>query len=143
MPRMRRYFNRIVPAQPKSDLNLTPFIDVLLVLLVMLILTMPIAKHSTEVDLPQRGTELPSQDINFLRITEAGTLLWNGEPTDHASLAATVRRLATRADQPVLRFAPDAKASYDTSAKTIALLKDAGAEKLAFVGLHEHRTFGK
>ena len=143
MPRMRRYFNRIVPTQPKSDLNLTPFIDVLLVLLVMLILTMPIAKHSTEVDLPQGGTELPTQDINFLRITEGGNLLWNGAPIDQASLAATIQVLAQKEEQPILRFAPDPKASYNISAKTIALLKDAGAKKLAFDGLHKHQTFGK
>ena len=143
MPRMRRYFNRIVPTQPKSDLNLTPFIDVLLVLLVMLILTMPIAKHSTEVDLPQGGGSHKVQDINILRITEAGHLLWNGEPTDRASLAATVQEFAKLKEQPILQFAPDDRANYDTSAKTIALIKDAGADKLAFVGLHNHRTFGK
>ena len=143
MPRMRRYFTRVVPAQPKGDLNITPFIDVLLVLLVLLILTVPIAKHSTEVDLPNRGTELPAGPTNILHITEAGALMWNGQTVDRASLAATVRKISQMDKQPVLRFAPDPQASYDVSARTIALIKDAGAKKFAFDGLHHHRNFGK
>lgn len=143
MPRMRRYYKRVVPMNPKSDLNVTPFIDVLLVLLVMLILTMPAAYHSTEVDLPQGGVAAATKDINLLRITKADALLWNGERIDRADLAATVQSTADRTKPPILRFAPDPKASYDTSAKTIALVKDAGAKKFEFVGLREHETFGK
>lgn len=143
MPRMRRYFNRVVPMNPKSDLNVTPFIDVLLVLLVMLILTMPMTHHSTEVDLPAKGTKLTLQDENILRITEADTTLWNGAEVDQTDLRATLTATTKLVEQPVLRFAPDALASYDRSAKTIALIKESGVKKLTFDRLYEHKTFGK
>ena len=141
MPRMRRYYTRVVPNNPKSDLNITPFIDVLLVLLVLLILTVPVAKHSTEIDLPG-GPGLPSQSINIVSITPGGGLRWNGMPVDGDTLRASVASASTLSEQPVLRFDPHDNAPYGVSAKTIALIKDAGAKKFAFSRLHEHRNFG-
>ena len=128
--------------RPMGEMNVTPFIDVLLVLIIMLIMVVPIATHSTDVDLP--GTP-PTQPINVAEntvfIDAQDGLYWNGNPITHDDLRAQVYHAAQMPEEPLLRFEPAALASYDTSAKTIALIKDAGAEKFAFIGNARHRSF--
>ncbi|MEL6877008.1 MAG: biopolymer transporter ExbD [Pseudomonadota bacterium] len=128
-----------------GEMNVTPFIDVLLVLLIMLMLAVPMAKHSTVVDLPGPPGELgiANTDFNSVFIDDADQLFWNGAPVSREQLRANLRAASAMPEDPTLRFEPAALASYDTSAKTIALIKDSGAEKFAFVGNHEHGSFGR
>ncbi|MHA6316036.1 ExbD/TolR family protein [Altererythrobacter sp. CAU 1778] len=131
---------RFAPA-PMKDLNVTPFIDVLLVLLVMLILTIPIATHVTDIPLPNGKARPADPQINTVSIDTAGTVSWNGTPVSEGELAASVAQAAALPSQPVLRFDPQDAAPYDTSARTIALIRQSGADKFAFARLHEHRDF--
>ncbi|MDJ0644013.1 MAG: biopolymer transporter ExbD [Erythrobacter sp.] len=127
-----------------GDMNVTPFIDVLLVLLIMLILAIPIQTHETSVDLPGEPSEVPHPiaDQNTVFITADDELLWNGAPVTSDELRAQVAAASAMEKEPLLRFEPAALASYDTSARTIALIKEEGATSFAFVGNARHKDFG-
>lgn len=124
-----------------GEMNVTPFIDVLLVLLVMIILAVPIKPHITQVDLPGEPpiiAPFPELEENTVFITETDQLLWNGNPVTREELSAQVAAASARADEAPLRFEPAALASYDASARTITDIKDAGATKFAFIGNHKY-----
>ena len=129
--------------RPMGEMNVTPFIDVLLVLLIMLILAIPAPVHVIPVDLPNERPKpvLPVLAANTIRIDAADRLLWNGTAVSPDTLRLQVAAASARGDQTLLRFAPDAAASYDTAARTIALMKEEGAESFAFVGNEKHRDF--
>ncbi|MDY7099427.1 MAG: biopolymer transporter ExbD [Pseudomonadota bacterium] len=141
LPRMRRS-----SAHPKGEMNVTPFIDVLLVLLVMLIMAVPVKLHETTVDLP---TDKPcvncpvNDDQNTVFITASDGLLWNGSPVTSDELRARIAAASAMDEEPLLRFEPDANAGYDISARTIALIKESGATRFAFVGNGRHKDFGR
>ena len=138
---LTRVHNPMKP-QPMGQMNVTPFIDVLLVLLIMLIMTIPIATHTTDIDLPAPCPQCTSNaDRNTVTIDGADQLFWNGALVSREELKAQVGNVARLPEEPLLEFKPSALASYDTSAKTIALIKDAGATKFAFIGNAEHRGF--
>ncbi|MXP30807.1 biopolymer transporter ExbD [Erythrobacter jejuensis] len=125
-------------------MNMTPFIDVLLVLIVMLLLSIPIATHNLEVPLPGKGlVKFAVQAQNSVTIDRSDRLFWNGNKLSRDDLGAQLTAAAGLEDQPVIRFEPEALASYDRSAKTIALIKDSGIEKFAFVGNERYREFGR
>ena len=126
-----------------AEMNVTPFIDVLLVLLIMLILAMPVQVNVTPVDLPSDRVKpvLPVLEQNTIAIDPADRLSWNGAPLSAAELRAQVAAASALDQQPLLRFEPDALASYDTAARTIALIKEEGAEGFAFIGNERHRDF--
>lgn len=129
-------------SQPMSAMNVTPFIDVLLVLLIMLILAIPMAANVTPVDLPHDGTPThPVLETNVLTIDAADRTLWNG----HVVTAAELRDLLAVASdlpvEPVLRFEPDAQATYDKSARTLALIREEGAQSFVFDGNEKYRDF--
>jgi len=128
--------------KPMGDMNVTPFIDVLLVLIIMLIMVVPVAKHVTEVDLPS-GPGLEVERENTVFIDSKDQLFWNGKATNRDQLRTTIENASAMEDQPLLRFEPHANASYDQSARTIALIKDSGAEKFAFIGNALHKDFGR
>ncbi|WP_298470402.1 biopolymer transporter ExbD [uncultured Erythrobacter sp.] len=132
-------------ARAMGDMNVTPFIDVLLVLLIMLILAIPVQTHQTTVDLP---TDKPcpqcvlDPETNTVFITANDELLWNGAAVTRDQLRTQVAAASAMEEQPLLRFEPAALASYDTSARTIALIKEEGAQTFAFVGNAQHKDFG-
>ncbi|MEL7445715.1 MAG: biopolymer transporter ExbD, partial [Pseudomonadota bacterium] len=131
---------------PMSDMNVTPFIDILLVLVIMLIMSVPIAVNNTEVDLP---TPAPcvgcvtNPDENTIFIGSDDQLYWNGRAVDPSQLRSQVAFAHSIEDEPLLKFEPASLASYDQSSRTIALIKDSGANKLAFIGNAQHREFGR
>ena len=131
-------------ASAMGEMNVTPFIDVLLVLLIMLILAIPIQTHQTSVDLPQTPPNIfPIKPENTVFITSADALLWNGSEVTPEQLRAQVTAASALENEPVLRFEPSALASYDRSARTIALIRESGATNFAFVGNAQHRVFGR
>ena len=138
-----RLLDRHYPAttRPMSELNITPLIDVLLVLLVMLILSIPIATHSVEVDLPNGPTTGPDSQQISLVVTESGGVLWDGEAVDRSTLEARLALAAAAEDAPVIRFEPEPNASYDASVQVINLVDDAQITKFAFAGAHQYRVF--
>ncbi|MFL0355337.1 ExbD/TolR family protein [Erythrobacter sp. GH1-10] len=149
MPRRSRFSDEYDPRgrkrlSPKADMNVTPFIDVLLVLLIMLIMAVPIKVHETTIDLPTEPCRTcpMNEDTNTVFITAQDELLWNGVEVTPDQLRRQVAAASAMEEQPELRFEPDALASYDSSARTIALIKEAGAKRFVFVGNARHKQFG-
>ena len=124
-----------------SDMNVTPFIDVLLVLLIMFIMVIPIATHSLLIPLPTGPGPNEILEENVVHIDSSDRLYWNGAEMDRQRLFNQLASAAALEEQPLVRFDPDGRASYKTSASTIALIKDAGIENFAFVGNHRYRNF--
>jgi len=128
--------------QPLSAMNVTPFIDVLLVLLIMLILAIPMAANITPVDLPRDGVpKHPVLASNVLTIDAADRTLWNGHVVTTSELRAELAAAGELPVQPVLRFEPEAQASYDKSARTLALIREVGADSFIFSGNEKYRDF--
>ncbi|MDG5752162.1 biopolymer transporter ExbD [Qipengyuania sp. XHP0211] len=125
-----------------SEMNITPLIDVMLVLLIMFIIVIPIATHALAMPLPNGKGIFRTEVINTVHIDARDRLYWNGQSLDRQQLLNQLAGAAALTEQPQIRFDPDPRASYDRSARTIALIKDSGIEKFAFVGNERYRAFG-
>ncbi|WP_114521076.1 biopolymer transporter ExbD [Altererythrobacter sp. ZODW24] len=132
--------------EPMSELNTTPLIDVMLVLLIMFIITIPVAAHNMAVDLPSPTPPIDvpmNDDKNRLTITPADQILWNGQEVTQGQLAAILAKSKAIMPEPELQYAPDALASYDMSAQVLSTVKASGVTKFGFVDNEKYRTFGK
>jgi biopolymer transport protein ExbD len=117
-------------------MNMTPLIDVLLVLLVMFIITIPVMTHAVKLDMP-RPNNAPQQTdpvVINLEIDFDGTVLWNGSPVTVDSLDGYFRREAAADPQPELHIRPNKRASYDVVARVLAAAQRNGLLKIGFVG---------
>ncbi|MCA0910268.1 ExbD/TolR family protein [Qipengyuania gaetbuli] len=133
----------LAPAgRPMGDMNITPLIDVMLVLLIMFIMVIPIATHALQVPLPTGRATEEIRDVNVVTIDAQDRLYWNGAELDQQDLLNQLAAAADKPEEPLLRFEPHAFASYEASARTIALIKDAGVTRFAFVGNEKYREFG-
>ena len=126
-----------------SEMKVTPFIDVLLVLLIMFIMVIPMATHALLIPLPTDNPSLQIRAENIVRIDAADRLYRNGQQLDRQRLLNQLAGAAAMDPEPLIRFEPDAKASYETSAHTIALIKDSGVDSFAFTGNYHYREFGR
>jgi biopolymer transport protein ExbD len=133
--------------EPMMDMNMTPLIDVLLVLLIMFIITIPVATHSVDIDLPQPQPNPPPVVIepvkNKLVLTAQEQILWNGTPITEGDLVTILQQSITMQPEPELQFEPEPLASYELSAKVLQIIKASGVTKFGFVGNDKYRQFGK
>ena len=132
--------------QPMMEMNTTPLIDVMLVLLIMLIFTLPVATHSIDIDLPT-PSNVPTENIdpikNKIVLTPNNEILWNGMAITDNQLVANLSETLRFAVEPELQFEPESEASYDLSAKVLNIIKQSGVTKFGFVGNEKYRIFGK
>ncbi|KAA9019743.1 ExbD/TolR family protein [Sphingobium limneticum] len=129
---------------PISDLNTTPLIDVMLVLLIMFIITIPIQTHSIGVDLPGQATAqtIPMDPVkNKVTIDAAGLIRWNGTAIDRLTLRQYLAASLRMPVEPELQFQPEADARYLTVDEVLADIKRSGVTHLGFVGNERYRDF--
>jgi biopolymer transport protein ExbD len=123
--------------EPMMDINTTPLIDILLVLLIMFIITIPVMTHAVKLDMP-RASNAPqaTQPIVInLEIDFDGTVLWNGTVVpDFATLDAYFRRESGMDPQPELHIRPSKRVDYDVVARVLASAQRNGMLKIGFVG---------
>lgn len=123
---------RVPEPVPFSAINVTPFIDVMLVLLIVMILSLPAATHKVPIDLPtggDPGIERPHQ----LAIDRGGALFWDGRRIADAELPALLE-VMQRDTGAVLHMNTDPDARYDRFDSVLAVVKRAGVDRLGFVG---------
>ncbi|PAX07805.1 ExbD/TolR family protein [Sphingomonas lenta] len=135
---MRRNPAFALEHRPMGELNITPLIDVMLVLLVMFILAVPAATHEVEVDLPQGGTPPLDRVEHRLELLRDGSLRLDGVAMTDSAAAARLRALA---DDPkaLLVFRADGQARYERADQVLAEVKRAGVTRLGFEGLAAFR----
>jgi biopolymer transport protein ExbD len=122
--------------EPMMEMNMTPLIDVLLVLLVMFIITIPVMTHAVKLDMPRptNAPKLAEPVVIQLEIDFDGTVLWNGTAVTVDDLDTYFRREAANDPQPELHIRPNKRASYDVVARVLAAAQRNGLLKIGFVG---------
>jgi biopolymer transport protein ExbD len=123
--------------EPMLDINVTPLIDVLLVLLIMFIITIPVQSHAVKLDLPQDQNTPPPPIMptkNTVVVTGAGQILWNGTPVTTAQLRAYLDATQQMDPVPELHLQPEPNARYALVDEVLAVTKRAHVEKMGFVG---------
>jgi biopolymer transport protein ExbD len=131
--------------EPMGEMNTTPLIDVMLVLLIMFIITIPIQTHAVKVDLPQNSDSNRNENIdpvkNKIVIFPDGQISWNGAPVNEVTLTQYLDQTVQMSPQPELHFQPDAQARYDRVDEVMAIIKRANVTKLGFIGNEQYREF--
>ena len=133
---------------PMMEMNTTPSNDVMLVLLIMFIITIPVATHSVDIDLPVPNNVPPPPDMidpikNKIVLTPDNQILWNGTAISDSELVRNLEATKAINPEPELQFEPDQQASYDLSIRTLNIIKGSGVTKFGFVGNEKYREFGK
>ena len=122
--------------EPMMEMNMTPLIDVLLVLLILFIITIPVMTHAVKLDMPRPTQNAQQSDpvVIELEIDFDGTILWNGTAVPFDSLDAYFRREAASDPQPELHIRPNKRATYDVVARVLASAQRNKLLKIGFVG---------
>jgi len=131
--------------EPMMDINTTPLIDVMLVLLIMFIITIPIQSHAVKLDLPADDPNAVTPPVeptkNKVTIDPAGTIFWNGLPVDLVTLRQYLDITTTMTPTPELHLQPDPNARYEVVDEVLAVTKRANITAMGFVGNEAYATF--
>ena len=121
--------------QPYSEINMTPLIDVMLVLLIIFIITLPSQTHAIKIDNPSPHPALPitPPEVINLQIDFDGTLAWNQTPIDRATFRNYITTEAQKSPQPEVHISVDKFAHYEIVAQTLAELQHRGLKAIGFV----------
>ena len=130
--------------EPMMDINTTPLIDVMLVLLIMFIITIPIQTHAVKLDMPQDSGDPNPPPIDPIKnkvvITAAGQILWNGAPLNLVQLRQYLDATQQMTPVPELHLQPEPNARYVLVDEVLAVTKRATVEKTGFVGNEAYAT---
>ena len=131
--------------EPMMDMNVVPLIDVLLVLLIMFIITIPVQSHAVKLDLPQDQTDMPPPPIdpvkNKVVVTASNQILWNGAPVSPQQLRLYLDATQQMDPIPELHLQPEPNARYELVDEVLAITKRAHVEKMGFVGNEAYANF--
>ena len=136
----RRRFSQPVVAngfQPIAVINTTPLIDLMLVLLIMFIITVPAATHKVPIELPSPNPypQAPAP-VHRLNLDAGGRLYWDGRPIADAELPARLARLSADPAEPVLHIGAESETRYERVDETLGAVRRAGITRLGFIGNH-------
>ena len=129
--------------EPMMEMNTTPLIDVMLVLIIMLIITIPPQTHAVKLDLPQGDN--PDQQVidpvkNKIVVTQGNAILWNGAPVNQLQLRQYLDVTQQMNPIPELHLQPEPEARYELVDEVLVITKQARVEKMGFVG---NEAYGK
>ena len=131
--------------EPMIEMNMTPLIDVLLVLLIMFIITIPVQTHAVKLDLPQNNpNDIPppvDPVKNKLVITQTNQILWNGTPINAQQLRQYLDVTQQMNPVPELHLQPEPEARYELVDQVLAVTKEAHVSKMGFVGNEAYIKF--
>jgi biopolymer transport protein ExbD len=135
--------------QPMMEMNTTPLIDVMLVLLIMLMITIPPVSHAVDIDLPVQDPNQPPPEelidpvVNKIIIMPNREIQWNGTPSTLDQIGQYLAQTKSMSPEPELQFQPAPTADYDTVNATLNVVKKSGITRFGFVGNEQYRVFGK
>ena len=118
-----------------SEINMTPLVDVMLVLLIIFIITVPVLTHSIPLELPQVSHQ-PSQtkpDTVTLAVTADGSVYWNRDKLSRAELTQRLQQAALQTPQPTFQLKGDRAVAYEHVVSTLAAVQQAGITQLGFL----------
>jgi len=120
---------------PMSEINTTPLVDVMLVLLVIFIITAPLLTHAVKIDLPQASSQpLPEKpEVISVSIDSAGKMYWNDQVIVQGELKTKLQEIAVKKPQPELNIRADKETRYQVLAEVMADAQNVGITKLGFV----------
>lgn len=126
--------------EPMIEMNVTPMIDVLLVLLILFIITIPPQTHAVKVDLPQnsRTPQTVQPDKNTVSIDAMGQVAWNGTPVDDVTLRQYLDASLALPTEPELHFQPTPDARYEKVDQVLAIIKRSGVTRMGFIGNEQY-----
>ncbi|MFM5915932.1 MAG: ExbD/TolR family protein [Novosphingobium sp.] len=134
-------------SQPLGDMNTTPLIDVMLVLLVVFILAVPAAVNEVQIELPAAGPAIEHPPVdphrNTIVIDASGEIDWNGQTVTRAQLSWLLVSSRRLRPEPELRFKPDAMVPYEAAAQVLNLIRRSGVSAFGFVDNERYASFGK
>lgn len=130
--------------QAMCDINTTPLIDVMLVLLVTLIVSLPIQTHAVKLDMPNANQPPPPQDqrpeVIDIEVDFDGTVVYNGNPVPNIDTLESYFRTESQKDpQPEIHLRPDRRAKYDVVARVLAAAQRNRMKKIGFVNVAEFK----
>ena len=123
------------PDEVMNEINMTPLVDVMLVLLIIFIITVPVMKHAVNIDLP-RASNQPMEakpETVRLAVDGAGTYYWNELRVDDQQLVLLLKTAASSVPQPELHIRGDKAVRYERVAQAMAAAQQAGVRKIGFI----------
>lgn len=128
-------FNSPGSQMPTAEINMTPLVDVMLVLLIVFIITVPVLNHAVPLSLPQASSEpeVRQPDAIQLGIDAQGALFWNGQALPASALQPRLQAAAAQQPQPQLQLQADRSVRYEAVARTLAAAQQAGLRQVGFV----------
>ena len=139
MAQSRSASNWVHEATPMVEMNTTPLIDVMLVLLIMFIITVPSQTHQVEVAVPQQGAVAVERIRNDLGLSADGALSWNGQQINDFQLARALAEVAASPTPPEVHFQPDPAARFERVDQVLAIATRSGASTFGFAGNEQYR----
>ncbi|GAC1389976.1 MAG: biopolymer transporter ExbD [Variovorax sp.] len=123
------------PDEVMNEINMTPLVDVMLVLLIIFIITVPVMKHAVNIDLPQASSEreLTRPETIAFSIAADGSYYWNDQKISDADLPARMATEARKTPQPELHIRGDKSVRYERVAQAMSAAREAGLSKIGFV----------
>jgi len=119
-----------------TTINVVPLVDIMLVLLIIFIITLPVMTHAVKIDLP-RPTDTPPPDVPAeainLEVQYNGDVMWNGTKTSPTELRAYIKESAAKDPQPEVHLSVDRRAKYDYAAAVLFAVQRGGLKKIGFV----------